>query len=143
MATLMIAWPVNLRTRGLSARLAVLAIVVLIAYALTAPAAVRLDGSLGLAAAAVAAGLCLLGAAAPLAITDRLRRSGEILAALWLATGLRIGVPFVAGMAIHLHGGPLAQAGLLWYLLGFYLIVLATGTILSLPPTNRQPTRTR
>jgi hypothetical protein len=143
MTTFMVAWFINLRGRGLSARLAVLSVVVLIAYALTAPAAVRLDGSLGLAAAAVAAGLCLLGAAAALAIADRLRRSGEILAALWLGTALRIGVPFVAGMAIHLRGGPLAQAGLLWYLLGFYLVALATGTILSLPPTNRQPTRTR
>jgi hypothetical protein len=134
-----IAWFASIRTRGLSVRLATLAIVVLVAYAITAPVAARLGGSVGLVAAAIAAVLCLLGAAAALAIGDRFRRSGEILAALWVGTALRTGIPFVAGMPIHLHGGSLAQAGLLWYLLGFYLVVLATGTILSLPPASRQP----
>jgi hypothetical protein len=134
----MVARLANLRSRGVAARLIVLGSVVLAACALAAPVALRLGGSLGLAAAAIAAGLCLLGAAAALAVTDRLRASGKILATLWLSAALRIGVPFGVGMAIHLHGGPLAQAGLLWYLVGFYLIVLATGTILSLPPTSRQ-----
>jgi hypothetical protein len=136
------AWFASLRRRGLSARLAALAIVVSVAFAIVAPVAIGHAGSVGLAAAAVAAVLCLLGAAVALAIGDRFRRSGEILAALWVGTALRIGIPFVAGMPIHLHGGSLAQAGLLWYLLGFYLVVLATGTILSLPPTSRQPPQT-
>jgi hypothetical protein len=139
----MVAWFVNLRGRGLSARLAALAVVVLVAFALAAPLAVRLGGSPGVAAAAVAAMLCLLGAAAALTIADRLRRSGEMLAALWLGTALRIGIPLVVGLAIHLHGGLLAQAGLLWYLVGFYLVVLTAGTILSLPPPSPQPNRTR
>jgi hypothetical protein len=51
-----------------------------------------------------------------------------------LGMALRTGVPFVVGIAVHLHGGPLAQAGLLWYLLMFYPIALVVGTILSLPP---------
>jgi hypothetical protein len=113
--------------------------IVLAVFAATAPVAIRLGGSVALAAAAIAAVLCLTGAAAALMIVDRFRTPSSALAALWVGMTVRTGVPFAVGMAIHLHGGPLAQAGLLWYLLLFYLTVLAVGTILSLPATKRRP----
>ena len=136
----MVAWLSSLRNRGVAARAMILGAVVLAALAATAPVAIRLGGSVALAAAAMAAVLCLAGAAAALVIVDRLRTPNSALAALWIGMSVRTGVPLAIGMAIHLHGGPLAQAGLLWYLLLFYLIALAVGTFLSLPPTNRQPT---
>ena len=135
----MVHWLCNLRNRGVAVRLMVLGGVVLAALAATAPVAIHLGGSLALTAATTAAGLCLAGATAGLAIVDRFRTPSGALAALWIGMTLRTGVPFAAGMAIHLHGGPLAQAGLLCYLLVFYPIALAIGTILSLPPTNRRP----
>lgn len=124
----------RLRNCGVSIRLAVLTVVVLAAYCLTAPVAARLGGAEALKAAALAAGLCLIGAASALLIGDRLRGPHGALASLWLGMILRMGVPLTAGLIIHLHGGPLAQAGLLWYLVVFYPITLTVGTILSLPP---------
>jgi hypothetical protein len=135
----MTTWMANLRNCGVALRLAVLGTVVLAAWGLAAPVAVHLGGLTGLAAATIAAGLCLAGAAAALAIAGSLQGPSGVLAALWLGMLLRMGVPFGAGLAIHLHGGPLAQAGLLWYLLVFYPITLIVGTVLSLPPKNRRP----
>ena len=130
----------NLRNRGVAIRLAVLGIVVLAAYGLTAPVAVRLGGSDALAAAALAGGLCLAGAASALLIADRLRGPRGALAAIRLGMILRMGVPLAVGVTIHWHGGPLAQAGLLWYLLVYYPITLVVGAILTLPPRDRQRT---
>jgi hypothetical protein len=135
----MITWLCNLRNRGVAVRVTALGVVVLAALAATAPVAVRLGGVLALAAATIAAMLCLTGAAVALIVVDRFRTPNGALAALWIGMVVRTGVPFAAGMAIHLYGGPLAQAGLLCYLLAFYPIVLAMGTFLSLPPTKRQP----
>ena len=129
----MATWLGNLRNRGVAVRLMVLGIVVLAGYTLAAPVAIHLGGSVALAAAALAGGLCLAGAAAAVVIADRLRGPSGALAALWLGMALRTGVPFVVGIAVHLHGGPLAQAGLLWYLVVFYLVSLAVGTFLALP----------
>jgi hypothetical protein len=117
--------------------------VMLAAFAATTPVAIRLGGLVALAAAATACGLCLAGALLALILADRFRTPNRALAALWIGMALRTGVPFAAGMAIHLHGGPLARAGLVCYLLVFYPIALTVGTILSLPPTNRRPTPAR
>jgi hypothetical protein len=139
----MFAWLSNLRSRGVMVRATALGAVMLAALAATAPAAIQLGGVLGLAAAAIAAVLCLAGASAALVIVDRCRTPGGALAGLWIGMMVRTGVPFAIGLPIHLYGGPLAQAGLLWYLLLFYLIALAVGTFLSLPPTKRRPTPAR
>lgn len=136
----MITWLGNLRNRSVAIRLVVLGIVVLAAYGLTVPVAVRWGGSYALEAAALAGGLCLAGAAAALLIADQLRGPHGALAALWLGMILRMGVPLIAGAIIHVHGGPLAQAGVLWYLLIYYPITLVVGTILSLPTRDRQRT---
>jgi hypothetical protein len=147
----MVAWLANLRNRSLPVRLAVLVLAVLAVYALAAPVAVQWGGAQGLAAAAVAAGLCLAGAAAAIVTTRRLRgdcsnsrvnENGTVpfkapLLALWLGMALRMGIPLAVGLTLHLHGGMLAQAGLLWYLLLFYPVTLIAGTIVSLPPTNQ------
>jgi len=139
----MVTWLANLRNPGVAVRATILGVVVLAAFGATAPVAIRLGGPLALAAAAMAAVLCLAGATVALVIVDRFRTPSGALAALWVGMVIRTGVPFTVGMAIHLHGGPLAQAGLLWYLLLFYLIALAVGTFLSLPPAHRQPTPAR
>jgi hypothetical protein len=139
----MIAFLQNLRNRGVAVRLGTLTTTMLVALAAATPVAIRVGGLNAVAAAATAIGLCLAGAALALILADRLRTSNSMLAGLWIGVALRTGAPFVAGMAIHLQGGPLAQTGLLWYLLVFYPIALTAGTILSLPPTKPQPTPAR
>jgi hypothetical protein len=136
----MVAWLSNLLNRSVTARAMMLGAAVVVAFAATAPVAMRVGGVLALAAAAMAAVLCLVGAVAALVIVDRFRTPSGVLVALWVGMTIRTGIPFAVGVAIHLHGGPLAQAGLLCYLLVFYPIALAVGTVLSLPPRNRQQT---
>ena len=46
---------------------------------------------------------------------------------------LRMGIPLAIVVILHLVGGPLVQAGLLYYFLLFYPLTLAVETTLSLP----------
>ena len=116
-----------------------LALAVLVVLALVGPVAVCIGGGMALAAAVVAAVFCLTGATIALLASHVLRGSKHALAALLAGMAARMGVPLAFGLAIHLQGGPLAEAGLLYYLLAFYPITLAAETALSLPP-RRQPT---
>jgi hypothetical protein len=139
----MVTWLCNLRNRGVVLRATILGAVVVATLLATAPVAIRLGGSVALAAATIAALLCLAGAAAALLVVDRFRAPNSALAALWISMIIRTGGPFAVGLIVHLHGGPLAQAGLLCYLLVFYPIVLAVGTILALPSASGRPTPAR
>jgi hypothetical protein len=139
----MVTWLSNLRNRSVAVRAKLLAVALLAALGVTAPVAVHLGGIMALAAAAIAAMLCLAGAETALVLVDHLRTPSGALPALWLGMTVRMGLPLAAGLLIHLHNGPLAQAGLLWYVLWFYPIALTVGTILSLPPSKRQPTPAR
>jgi len=60
-----------------------------------------------------------------------LRGPQRALAALVIGIFARMGVPLGFGLAIHLNNGPLAQAGLLYYLLAFYPVTLAIDPTLS------------
>jgi hypothetical protein len=138
----MISWLSNSPHRGMAFRAMILGLVVLVAAAATGPIAFHLGGLAALMAASVAAVLCLAGAGAALVVSHRLQGPHQALVALSVATTLRMGVPLACGLVIHLLGGPLAEAGLLYYLLVFYPITLAVGTALSLP-TSRRPMSSR
>jgi len=120
-----------------------LVLAVLVALVPVGPVAVCIGGGVALAAAAVAAVFCLAGASIALLVSHLLRGPKRALAALLAGMAARMGIPLAFGLAIHLQGGPLAEAGLLYYLLVFYPVTLAAETALSLPPTNadqRRPT---
>lgn len=129
----MTAWLSNLRTRGLALRAAVLGIVVLGSGATASPVAWWLGGAAGVTAAAAAAFLCLAGAILALVAGHLFRGPRHAWSALLAGMAARSGIPLVAALAIHLRGGPLAEAGLLYYLLVFYPITLTMETLLSLP----------
>jgi hypothetical protein len=131
-------WLGHLRNRGLPCRLAALAGTLVVALSITVPVAMHLGGFPALAAAALAAGLCGAGAATALVVGDRLRGPSGVLTALGIGIVARTGVPLAVVVALHLRGGLLAQAGLLWYFVVFYPITLIAATLLSLPAT-RQP----
>jgi hypothetical protein len=132
----------GLRGHGLAFREAILGVATFLVLLAVAPIVVHYAGIAGLMAAAVAAALCLAGAGPALVISDRLRKPHEALVGLLAGTIVRTGVPLAFGLAVHLYGGLLAKAGLLYYLLIFYPVTLAVGTILSLPakpqPAPRQ-----
>lgn len=114
-----------------------LVVVVLVAFAIVGPLAGCIGGSMALAAASVAALSCLAGAALALMASALLPGPKLALAALLIGMAARMGTPFAVGLAIHLQGGPLAKAGLLYYLLVFYPITLTAEILLSLPSARR------
>jgi hypothetical protein len=126
----------NLRSRGVRTRTAVLTLTVFVAFAAAAPVVFHMGGAMGLTAAGVAAALCLLGAGTALVVSDLIREPQHALAALLIGMMARMGVPLLFGLVTHLRGGPLADAGLLYYLLMFYPVTLIVEIGLSLP---RQP----
>jgi hypothetical protein len=132
--------PAALRSRGPWACQIALALVVLTACAVAAASARLLSGPWGPAAAGVSALSCWFGAAAALAATTMLARHGNGLAGLLAGMAFRMAIPLASVVVFHLVGGPLVQAGLLYYFLFFYPLTLAVETALSLPqPRDSRP----
>ena len=130
----------RLRNARLAVQLSALLVVVLCVYAVVAPIAGRLDGGLGIAAAAVAAGLCLAGAGVALAAANALRSPDRVLVGMLIGLIARMFIPLGFGVGLYFYSPPLADAGLLVYLLVFYPLTLGVETALALPVGNsRRP----
>ena len=95
---------------------------------------------IGFFAAAVAGGVCLLAGWAALVLSEPLRRPREVLALVFVGMMVRMGIPLSAALAAFFFGGPLADAGFLYYLVVFYPVTLAGEAFLSSP--GREPNRT-
>jgi hypothetical protein len=130
-------WFAKLRGRSLAARAAFLGLVVVGLYGVVSPAAGLWGGWAGLWAAAAAAGVCLAGALSALVASHVLSGPKYALAAMLAGTAARMGIPLAFALACQLHGGALAEAGLLYYLLIFYPVTLGIETVLSLPVAER------
>jgi hypothetical protein len=133
----MITWLHNLRRRGTAIRAMVLGIVVVVVFVLIGPVAGGLGGCVALAAAALAAALCLTGAIVALVASHLLQGPHHAMAGMLTGMAARMGIPLAFGLTIHLHGGSLAEAGLLNYLMVFYPVTLAVETFLVLPECRR------
>src|SRR5262245_52080069 len=103
-------------------------------------------GAMGILAAAVAAAICLSGAAAALITTGTLRGGGPHAAVSGMLLGMlfRMGLPLGALVAFQQHGGALVEAGSVGCLLLVYpvtlLAELALAVSLQQPsPGSRQP----
>lgn len=126
----------QLRGCGLPVKAIVLVLAVLTVYGAVGPVAWFLSGSVGLAAAGLAAGVCLGGAAAALATSHVFRAPQHVLYGVLFGMAARMGLPLAAGLICWRQGGPLAEVGVLYYLLIFYPITLGVETVLSLPVTT-------
>jgi len=131
------AWFSDLRNRSLTARSLLLGLVTLGVLTVAAPVGFVLSGPPGVWAAAAGAGLCLAGAVAALVVSDRLHRSEHALHAALLGMAARMAIPLGLGFTLYLLSRPLANAGLLYYLLVFYPVTLSVETMLSWPPRRR------
>jgi len=125
----------RLQRLGLVARAAVLVSAVALTYAVAAAVAWNLSGTAGLQASAVAAGVCLFGAALALVVSHRFRDPESVLYGVLFGMLLRMGIPLAFAVYIFLEGGGLAEAGVLYYFVAFYPVTLGVETVLSLPPT--------
>jgi hypothetical protein len=115
-------------------RAILLGAVVLVAAAVILPFGWVISGNrAGVLAAAAAGGVCLLGAWTALALSEPLRRPQHLLALVLVGMMIRMGIPLAAALAVYFRGGPLADAGFLYYVVGFYPVTLAAETGLTLP----------
>ncbi len=115
---------------GLVAQSAVIAGALVLAWLLVAPLATRFSGTLGLKATLLAAVACYAGAQFSLLISALIRGSASIMNRLVLGMIARAMFPMVLGAGLHLRNHELAGAGLILYVLVFYLVTLAADTAL-------------
>jgi hypothetical protein len=115
----------------LPARTGVLVVIMLVAYALAAPVAWFGGGTDSLFAAAVALAVCLGGGLAALVACELLRGPHQVLSRLVLGMLLRMGVPLGIFLIIHQQGGLLVEAGIVYYLVPFYLVMLGVETLMA------------
>jgi hypothetical protein len=109
--------------------------------AVAAPVGYAISGRIGLVCVALAAGVCILAALLVLIIQARLPDPKWALAHVLAGFMLRMGIPLALCMMVYLRGGPLAEAGFVFYLLAFYLATLAAGTVAGLPRDGFRPPR--
>jgi hypothetical protein len=127
------AWLTRLNGRSLPGRAALLTLFVCGVAVLVALPAGLLGGWPGVGASTAAAATCLVGALIALLLGEVLQARHGVAAGVLVGMAARMGVPLVFVLIVHLHGGPLANAGFVYYLLIFYPVTLAVETVMSLP----------
>ena len=103
--------------------------------------ALRDGGSVGFVAVGVAGGICWGSASGAMLMSRYLQSLGATLAVILVPMALRTGVPLLLALAIRLRGQGLVDAGLVYYLLVFYLVAMAVEVPLSLPRAGRASRR--
>ncbi len=118
---------------SLSRRGMVLLLSALSLFATMLPVAYHTSAANGMAALGVAAVACLVPALLALLIADLLPGPDMALPSLGIAMFLRMGVPMGICVVVYATGGPIADAGMAYYLLVFYpvLLTVETGLMLS------------
>ena len=115
-------------------RIILLGVAVLIVAAVILPLALLISGNrAGLYSAAAAGGVCLLSAWLALCASEPLRRPQSVLALVVVGMMIRMGIPLAAALTVFFRGGPLADAGFLYYVVLFYPVTLIAETYLSTP----------
>jgi hypothetical protein len=94
-------------------------------YALVALPAWWFHGSIGVAAAGIAALICAIASGAAAVAASRLSAGGQPIAATLLAMLFRMALPLALGVIAAWQRGPLVDAGIMLYLVGFYMVALA------------------
>jgi len=133
------SWLAKLRGQGLAFQAATLVAAVLGVYALAAPVAGALSGPPGMGAAALAGALCLAGAVAALLVCRWLYDPRRAWKGVLAGMIPRMGIPLGVALFLQVRGGPLVQAGLLYYLVAFYMVTLGLETAITLPANNPAP----
>ncbi|MBN2578247.1 MAG: hypothetical protein JXB10_04580 [Pirellulales bacterium] len=91
----------------------------------------------GLQAVVAAGGLCLLGALLALPCTILAKNPKFALLGALLGMAIRSGIPLGFGIGLHFLYSPLAKTGFLYYLVVFYIPLLALETYWSVPSRDK------
>lgn len=90
----------------------------------------------GLAAAAIAFGVCWLGSALALLCSAMFQGPQQATNSLMLGMMFRMGLPLGAGLLLTTQNGILAEAGVIGMIVVYYLLALVVETLLSLRFVN-------
>lgn len=120
----------RLASLRLPGRIVALAGIALVICLLSLPLAYAISGLPGVIAAATAALVCLLGGEAGLLIANCFRGPAAGMNGALAAMMVRMSIPLIAGVALHLASPLLASAGMIFYLIAFYMVDLAAETVL-------------
>ena len=123
-------------------RVLVLTGAMVIVCALLLPIAYQWKGSPGGWSAAIAGGVCWISGLIALWLVRKDEDPTSVGRMLW---GMlpRMGIPLAACLGVHIHGGTLAKSGFVYYILVFYLVMLAveTGLMIGSRPKNATDTQ--
>jgi hypothetical protein len=119
--------------RCVGVRIAILISALLLALVATAPVAAYFGGSEGLLAAGTAMAICLLGGILALVLDHLLASFGLAPYSVLIGMIPRMGLPLGLCAIVYVVGGVLARAGLAYYLLVFYPLMLLVETLLVVP----------
>jgi len=81
-------------------------------------------------AAVIAAVACLLASASALVVTFILRGPATGVSGVLLGMMFQSGLPMASGVLLTSLGGPVADAGVFGMIVGYFLVTLATNTVL-------------
>ncbi len=116
---------------GLAAQAGFLGGIVGIVALVLAPLAFAISGAPGVVAVVAAGGACLVGGELALLMGALLARRVGTLQSVLAGMVARLTLPLFLGLAIHVAAPALTSAGLFFYFLVFYPVVLAAETLLA------------
>lgn len=124
---------------GLMGQTGVVSATVLCVWLVVAPLAYQVSAVPGLVASATGAAICLSGAALALLIAAVLQGPGTAMHRMVLGMFARTMLPLLAAVALHFKVPSLAQAGMIFYVLVFYMATLTAETVVALAQIPRSP----
>ena len=114
-----------------------------ISFVIVASLSYRAHEMMGLWASAIAAAVCLSAPLAASLATRAFSSHDNALAGLLVSMFLRMGIPLAFCLVIQIQEGPLAEAGIVYCVLVFYLVVLAVETWFAMRDVEYRQTASR
>ncbi len=115
----------------------------LLSAAVVVPCGYAAQARWGAISASLAWATCLLGGLLALWLVHLFRGPQNVVPQVLLGMFARMGIPLLICMAVYVQGGPMAQAGFVYYLLAFYFVTLISETILLARAEQPQVTERR
>ena len=125
---------------GVAAQSAVLALVVALAAVPVSAIAYAFSSTPGVLAALAAGFVCLLGGEIALAVGTFAARHLDVVRGVLIGMMARMAVPLLLGVGVHLAAPSLTAAGMFFYFLAFYAVVLAVETMFSVAHVSHAST---
>lgn len=124
-------WSAVLPSLGILARGLILAGLLLFVMLVMLPAAWLTKGTDGLCASAVAMGVCLLAGELTLVVERMFAHPQFVLHKVAIGMFVRLGLPLALVTVVYARGGMLADGGMVFYLFGYYFVMLFAVTCLT------------